>query len=453
MILMDPVVRGLSDSLPSTEEGLFPRLLARMRQERLAHALLRDRGADAAVLDELDLLVWPRDRAAFHRLARELGFVRCRRRIPLKDVYAAYAGDRVLFVDVHYAFVQGGIVYLPLPAERADGALTPTDELLHLCFHNLLGKGGLQAKHLPRIRELLAAGAGGEAVHARVPNRAVAAVLLRVLADPEAHAPGSAPAAGARTELRRRLLRRVDNCARDFWCRFLRDRLKRPRGTQIVFLGVDGAGKTTTIEKVSQRLRDTERVPFANVYMGPWGQFRTRLLHWAYARGFQPPEEDWLAKLGERLRGRGGEPVLKCLSKWLRGRVRGLGYYLAVYLDLWARYRKDVRPRLRRGELVLSDRYVYDLRYLYHSEPVHVFGLTRRLVCRLFPRPHLIFFLFHEPEAIAARKPQLQADAIRRLQDSYRRALRGLPVVEVRTDGPVDREVTARIVAAWYERR
>jgi thymidylate kinase len=206
----------------------------------------------------------------------------------------------------------------------------------------------------------------------------------------------------------------------------------------VAFLGVDGAGKTTTVGLLASKL-DKARVPFAKVYMGPWGQFKTRFLEWAYKRGLTPPEE----------------PV-RSLAKRVKGTVRSLVYYAAVSWDLWQRYRKDAKPRLKRGELVLVDRYAYDARYLYDGRPVAALPLARRLLCALFPRPHLLYFLYDDPEAIVARKPQLTVEQARAQQEVYRRTLRGRGAIEVRTSRPAEQiaeELAARILARYHERR
>jgi thymidylate kinase len=136
--------------------------------------------------------------------------------------------------------------------------------------------------------------------------------------------------------------------------------------------------------------------------------------------------------------------------------VRGLVYYAAVCWDLWQRYLRDARPRLRRGEIVLADRYVYDLRHLHHGRPIAVFPLVRRLICALFPRPDLLFFLCNAPEEIVARKPQLTVADARAQQETYRRALAGRGAVEVTTSRPpeeIAEELAARILARHHERR
>jgi thymidylate kinase len=270
-----------------------------------------------------------------------------------------------------------------------------------------------------------------------------------LLGAPETYAEGGPGAAAAAGRLRAALRRNPANLARELYVRFLLDRVRRPRGTMVAFLGVDGAGKTTTVGLLAAKL-EAARVPFAKAYFGPWGQFQTRLLAWAYRKGLTPPEEDWLARL------RTGPGRLRALAKWLKGSVRALAYYAALSWDLLQRYRKDARPQLKRGGLVLVDRYPYDARHLYDGRPVTALPLARRLLCALFPKPHLLFFLFDDPEAIVARKPQLTVEQARAQQEVYRRTLAGRGAIEVRTNRPaaeIAEELATRILARYHERR
>ena len=441
-------------------ETHFPGVLRALDQAGIAHAVLRDQvGNDPS--DDLDLLIWPEDRSRFTEIVEGLGFRRSRHRVPKKAVYFAWREGQLQVLDVHYALVQGGLTYLPLPpresiVQDAPPRLAPADELLHLIFHGLLGKGGIAPKRLPRVRALIGCGAGDRVVR-RLTDPVILGVVRAVIANPEQHGPGSARGQEASRRIRIRLLRRPAN----LWhrLRYLALRRFRPhRGLLVAFMGVDGAGKTTAIDRVTSLLEGTGRVRVVRTYLGPWGHFRTEVLRRAYSDwGFTPTTQDWLGRLGDRLRGRREAPsILRCLNKWARGRVRGCGYYAAVYYDLWKRYMTDVRPALSRGKVILSDRYIYDLRYLHQNRPISTFPVSRRLLTRLFPRPHLIFLLRGDPARIAARKAQLTPEQIGPLQATYRRALSGLPVIEVNTNESVEvvaDRITGEIAGTYFSRR
>jgi thymidylate kinase len=95
-----------------------------------------------------------------------------------------------------------------------------------------------------------------------------------------------------------------------------------------------------------------------------------------------------------------------------------------------------VRPKLKKGGIVLSDRYIYDLRYIYKDRPMNQFNFMRRLVCRFFPSPNRIVYLYNTAEIIRSRKPQLGADEIRQFQGFYQKALANHPVMDIKTDQP-----------------
>jgi hypothetical protein len=77
-----------------------------------------------------------------------------------------------------------------------------------------------------------------------------------------------------------------------------------------------------------------------------------------------------------------------------------------------------VRPRLVRGDVVVLDRYFYDLRTYPHP-------LVRRrwmeaMLMRAAPRPALAFSLTGDPAVIAARKRELTVAETARQLDCYR---------------------------------
>jgi thymidylate kinase len=420
-------------SLDAAGTSVFGGVLDALERQSLQYRLLRP-GVATGVEDELDLLVWPGERTRFRELAASHGFKRLRLRSPGKEVFGRLTDGGILYLDVHYAFVQRGIVYRPLHPVLRRAARTPaghqmlTDEdlLIHLFFHNLLGKKGLQDKDLPRVQALLAGPLDHDYLDQQMSD-AESRRLFREFCDvPDAFAQGTARAAAAGAQLEHRL--GGASSVRAMW-RGLRRRFLPGgrRGVHVAFIGVDGCGKSTTTKLATEGLTALKLRPDL-VYMGPWGQVRSRVLRRALRLGCAPPKEE-AASLRQRI----------------AGRIKGTAYYFAVYIELWQRFLVDVRPALARGHVVLSDRYVYDLRYLYKRRRVDGFPWLRGAVCALFPQPDLIVFLHNDPQTIASRKDQLSPAEIDEFQQLYRQALAPYPVLAIKTDVGAD-DVAARIV-------
>ncbi len=443
------------------QRSIYRELLQRLSEKGVRYSLLRDTLPEAPELHELDILVWPEHRREFVAAAQELGFVVRKTGIPGKEVLAAFDGENLRLVDVHYAFIQEGLVYLSLPEALARLRKTPEghsilsreDELLHLFYHNLLGKNHLQEKHLPRVRELLSPLPDLAYLKQRVPRANIWNCFEQFILHPETFSKDRKLAGKSAREIRRALmLRSPANWLRWFYNRRLRKRLHRRRGVHFAFMGVDGAGKSTIIRAVQQQLEQAGAIKFYTVYMGPWGQIRSPFMRLYKKLRLTPPEEDWLGRLREKLQGREKEySLLLLLKKLLSGKIQGWLYYLAIYLEFWYRYFREVRPRLRKGAIVLSDRYIYDLKYIYKDRPVEQFKWLRGLVCLLYPRPDRVVYLQNDPDTIVRRKPQLNAGQIRQFQGFYRQALAAYPVLDVLTDRPPE-ALARQVVSAIMEK-
>ncbi len=415
----------------------------------IRYSLLRDRDLSAPDLEELDLLVWPQDRSKFAKVAHSQEFV-LRNQGPGKAVYARFDREsgRLFLLDVHFALIQNGLEYLPLQgvAERLRQTpegypiLSVEDELLHLFFHNLIGKQRLQEKHLPRVRSCLAAPPDEVFLNRRISSPEIREIFRQFCDAPEAFATDSALARQAARRI-------VQVLGKSGAVRSGGAFRKRKRGVHFAFLGVDGAGKSTTVEHVQKLLAAAGKIKYEFVYMGPWGYVRSPVLKKVYDWKLFPHKEDWAARIRQKLAGKKVPQSLPLLLiKWLSGTLKGWIYYAAVYFEMWYRYLKEVRPNLRKGRIVLSDRYVYDLRYIYKKRPIHPFRIWRWLVCRFFPAPDRAVLIWNTAEDIIARKPQLGAAEIELFQEYYRRALTGIPTLELRSDRPPE-ELARQIVA------
>ena len=179
----------------------------------------------------------------------------------------------------------------------------------------------------------------------------------------------------------------------------LAKRLLQPTGTVVAFLGPDGTGKTSVIER--------SVVGLASIFQRTVSHhFKPNLLGLTL-----PGQAPALGRLG-----RGPSPG------WSPVSVGKLAYYLC---DYWIGYAAKVWPRLVRTSLVLFDRYFDDLGIdpvrLRHRGCMALAGRLRRLV----PGPELYILLDAPPGIIQARKREVSTEETARQRAAFLELLRG----------------------------
>jgi thymidylate kinase len=185
------------------------------------------------------------------------------------------------------------------------------------------------------------------------------------------------------------------------------------RGLHVVFLGPDGAGKSTIIERVEHDLHDA-------------------FLHHAYltfAPGLIP---------GKFAAPKPGGPH-SLPPRSLPASLAKAGWWLVCYT---AGYLATVHPTRARGGLVINHRYLVDAivdrkRYRY-SGPVELL----RAIWRIAPKPDVIILLDAAPEVIHARKKEVALEDIIAQRDGYKAIVGSLDYAYlISTDQSIDSAV------------
>ncbi len=202
----------------------------------------------------------------------------------------------------------------------------------------------------------------------------------------------------------------------------------------ITFSGIDGAGKTTQIERVTSCLEKQGlrvlRLSFWD-HVAVWPNMRAgvgeRAVKPTYAE--QMAERSFAPKNSKHVR------------KWYLTVVRS-GLYT---LDVGRLHRLLASPRLRNADVVIFDRYIYDQIANIYSQSVaaHIYAKT---LLKLAPIPDLAFILDASPIDAFSRKPEYPLDFMYRNRRSFLQLKEIAPQLVVIPDASAE-DVTNEIYA------
>jgi thymidylate kinase len=166
-------------------------------------------------------------------------------------------------------------------------------------------------------------------------------------------------------------------------------RIRQPTGLHVVFLGPDGSGKSTVIQRVYEDLKPVFR-----------RRARYHLFPLSFSKGIEIPVTN----------PHGQRPRTVVLS------VAKLTYLMLRYSIGWL---LEILPARIRSTGIFFDRYYHDLlvdpkRYRYGG-PIWL----AHIVGRLIPKPDLWILLDAPAEVIQARKSEVSSDETKRQRQAY----------------------------------
>ncbi len=341
---------------------------------------------------------------------------------PSKAVFTGYEGGRFSSLDIHTEVVSRGLVYLDanlLLARRVlrDGVpvLSEEDSLLHLVLHPLLGRREIGGKYSARIAAL----AAGSRDTAYMRHHLAQFGLERVYEDTLAAILGNATDAAEPLFARARArvcLRAPANVFRQVRYRLAISLRLRRRAALVVFVGVDGVGKSSLVGALERRL-SSAGLRSSTAYLGSWGRYETKA-RWVRSfslRDATGPESSWDAAV-RGLKNLGKIPL----------------FYGGLVFEQSVRYRRSVVGA--HSHVVLADRYIYDLEVPFSRRVVRAGRRARWWIYRIFPAPDLIFHLQGEPHEIRARKQELREDQMQEFDVAYGGVLEGRGAIRLRVD-------------------
>ena len=437
-------------------------MFAALERAGIRACALRDELESGELLGDLDLLVEEHRFPLALSVLQSEGYrvLTTERSVPFKSALVKWDDGAFVVLDVHRRLVQDGIVYMDAGEvlsrmRRKEGYTLPAEDdlLIILLIHNILGKCRIQDKHMPLLRDLRDR-IGEKEMRTRISGRS-GDVLASVLASLEEHHADKRLVEQVRVRLRQALLlddpRARWRIRRRNWNRLLRRVSPKPRGPLYALIGPDGVGKSSLNRELLDLFNRQSPFRAISVYMGPWGHYRLPIEPGeVYVPGWSLTTREWFDAMISRPSG-GRPSVIETLEyvfvksgdatseardhtwiqrirtqsrlyltlRYLRSQLAVVRFFTVLALETVWRSLVIYKAR-RRGSIVLSDRYIYDVMTGRMHEVIPQYRRLREAFCRLVPRPTRVILLDVEPETILKRKNDLTPDTLTRVLAVYK---------------------------------
>ena len=221
----------------------------------------------------------------------------------------------------------------------------------------------------------------------------------------------------------------------------------RRKGCLITLSGVNGSGKSTLSRRTLERYEELTK------HLGVRPHY--------YYFGWKP--EMPLTRLLSKLFKRRDNSLFKSIN--YREEIKRFDLFqellfLYSFTEFYYRYMKNISTSLKRGELVITDRYFYDF---YGQYPYAKNSLVLRRLLKLFPKPDFSYILDVELNTIINRKKvdenrkevdQIQREAmpapyLKRQIENYSHLITLVKATRMENDGNLNENVWKIINGSW----
>jgi thymidylate kinase len=205
-------------------------------------------------------------------------------------------------------------------------------------------------------------------------------------------------------------------------------RAMMPTGGCIAIMGPDGAGKSAVIDAIRQQFR--------------FAYHKVKCFH-LRPKSLRPGKTAQQAVTDPH-----GRPP--------RGTILSVLKVFFLIADYWLGFALTIAPAMRRSQLIVFDRYIYDL--LVDSKRVRYGGPAwlLRLAARIVPRPDLVILLDAPADVLWSRKQEVPFEEVMRQRARYCEVASKLPFAKTvdaaQPLADVIRDVDA-VIVEYYELR